>query len=78
MRRIHIQLEGREAMGRLTQAADGAAALLYACALAAGGDASLKDAAETLHMTEEQVQKAAATRPHRRRALKFQYRRASF
>ena len=60
MRRIHIQLEGREAMGRLTQAADGAAALLYACALAAGGDASLKDAAETLHMTEEQVQKAAS------------------
>ncbi len=46
-------------MALLTQAADGDAALLYACAQAAGGTAVLCDAAETLRMQPGRVEKAA-------------------
>ncbi len=60
IRRIEVHREGREAMGLLTQAADGDAALLYACARAAGGSVALKEAAETLRMSEERAQKAAS------------------
>ena len=59
MRRLEVQKENREAMQLLTQAADGDAALLYICALAAGGSVALKTAAETLRMDEDRAQKAA-------------------
>ncbi len=59
MRRIEVQKDIRGAMQLLTQAADGDAALLYACAAAAGGTIALKTAADTLRMDEERTQKAA-------------------
>lgn len=59
VRRLEVQKDNREAMQLLTQAADGDAALLYVCAMASGGAVVLKDAAQTLRISEDRAQKAA-------------------